>query len=163
MIMVDSPTGYAAICRHAQGVSEESEGMEQLLRKISEGCREPASYAWRDALLQELEETAVACSSAGWDGYDAEPVKSEAYSGSSLLIQLLPEGIIPPRVVPEPDGDLALEWILEGDKHFTLSLSGDSIIYAGILGKSRKYGREPFQGELPPSPLGILTSTFSKA
>lgn len=164
-MMLVAPTGASAsaVYWHADGVSEDSGRIKAIARGLSDDSRrEPASFAWRASLLDDVSEIFRTCSRAGWDGYDAEPVPPESAVGAVLLITLLPEGIEVPRILPEPNGDVALEW-LKDERHFTLSLSGRSVIYAGILGAVKKYGEEPFWNELPQTGLEILSSYFAKA
>jgi len=164
-MMLVAPTGASApaVYWHADGVSEDSRRIKAMARRLSgDSRREPASFAWRTSLLDDLSEIIRTCSGAGWDGYDAEPVLPESAICAALLVELLPEGIEVPHILPEPNGDVVLEW-LGDDKHFTLSLSGRSVIYAGILGAVKKYGEEPFWDELPQTGLEILSSYFAKA
>ena len=148
----------------AEGVSKESEIINSLANEISTERRRPASFAWRDLLFAELSEVMQTCADDGWDGYDAEPISQESASSAAQLIQLLPESIQIPSVVPEPSGDISLEWRTEDQKHFTLSIMGPALVYAGIFGGSSKdYGEERIFRALPRKILDILTSNFSEA
>jgi len=153
----------AIICP-AGGVSEESRMIRERLGKYLAERRRPISFAWRDLLLGEVGEIIRTCSNEGWVGSDAEPISRESGLRATHLIGLLPEGIQAPNIVPEPTGDIGLEWFRGNEKHFTLSITGPAMVYAGIFGGSRKkYGEERFFGELPDEIMDILTSYFSEA
>lgn len=154
----------AAIVCPAPGVSKEYHMIMKILESISDERRIPVSFAWRDLLLGEVREIIQDCSNEGWDGYNAEPISDESGFRAEQLVRLLPEGIQPPKVIPEPTGDIALEWSKGKDTHFTLGIGDGTLVYAGIFGGSRKkYGEEQFSQELPQETLGILTSYFSEA
>jgi len=163
VLSMASRSNPAIICP-APGVSEESRIIQHSLERFLAESRRPVSFAWRDLLLGEVGEIVQSCSTEGWDGYDAEPVSRESGLHARQLIGLLPDGIQAPNVVPEPTGDIGFEWFRGNEKHFTLSISGPAMVYAGIFGGSRKrYGEERFFGELPDEILDILTGYFSEA
>jgi len=65
--------------------------------------------------------------------------------------------------VPEPDGEIALEWNLGKDRIFSLTSDGPKLIYAGIFGANRKlYGQEQFSNELPHTISNTLSNYFFK-
>ena len=163
-ILEATGTTNAAIFRPVEGVSEESLMIMAILERISDERRKVVSFAWRDSLLDEVEEIIRTCSNEGWDGYDAEPISRESGFRVAQLIELLPEGIQMPNVVAEPTGDIALEWLRGNEKHFTLSITGPQLVYAGIFGGSdKRYGEKRFLQELPSATLEILTSYFPEA
>lgn len=153
-----------AIFCSAAGVSEDSRMIREILGKFLAERRRPVSFAWRDSLLDEVWTIRQTCLNEGWDGYEAEPVSRESAFCATQLINLLPEGIQIPSVVPEPTGDLSLEWLTEDQKHFTLGISGPTLVFAGIFGgSSKRYGEERFFRVLPQEILDILTDYFSQA
>ena len=163
MLATAGRSNPAIICP-AAGVSKESLMIMAILENISRERRIPASFAWRDLLLGDVSEIIQSCSNEGWDGYDAEPISRESGLRAEQLIRLLPDGIQAPNVIPEPTGDIGLEWFRGNEKHFTLSIAGPALVYAGIFGGSRKkYGEEQFFGDLPDEIMDILTSYFSEA
>jgi len=114
-----------------------------------------------EALIDEISQISQSCEKHGWDGYDAEPISSESAVRAAQLIKLLPNSIQNPSVVPEPSGDISLEWRSDDQKNFSLGVSGQSLVYAGIFGGSSKaYGEERFSRDLPSKVLEILTSYF---
>lgn len=158
------PPFHAPIAWSAEGVSRESRMISEQLDEFSFRQRVLASFAWRDALLDEISGITQNCMRHGWDGYDAERVSSESAGRAAQLAALLPDNVQAPAVVPEPSGDISLEWRTDTQKAFSLSVSGQSLVYAGILGGSSKaYGEERFSRVLPPAVVQILTDYFSQA
>jgi hypothetical protein len=144
-----------------EGVSEESREIRGMISSIASQQRVLASFRWRDSLLDEISQISQSCEKQGWDGYDAEPISPDSAVRTAQLINLLPNSIQTPSVVPEPSGDISLEWRADDQKNFSLGVSGQSLVYAGIFGGSTKaYGEERFSRDLPPSVLEILTSYF---
>lgn len=163
-LRIAAPTLDSAILWFGEGVSEESRRIRELVKEISAERRRPASSAWRDSLLNQIWEIIQTCANQGWDGYDAKRISSECGNRAAQLIELLPEGIQIPSVVPEPTGDISLEWRTDDQKYFSLSVMGPALVYAGIFGGSFKsYGEERFFRVLPRTVLEILTSYFPEA
>lgn len=155
------PTMNAPALWSVDGVSAESQEIRSMISNIASQQRLLASFRWRDSLLEEVSHASQSCERQGWDGYDAQPISNESAIRAAQLIQLLPSGIQSPDVVPEPSGDISLEWRASNQKNFTLGVSGQSLIYAGIFGGSSKsYGEERFSRELPATVLEILTGYF---
>lgn len=118
--------------------------LSHLLQSVTEGQR------LREA-LNALDEIYKSCNQEGWDGYDASPITERAYNEAIKLICLLPSAIPMPEIVPEPTGDIALEWYRGRQHVFLVSCAGKgAITYAGLFGLGNKaYGREYFGESLP--------------
>lgn len=144
------------------GVSRESEEIRLREEEYRPERQTPASFAWKDLLIEEIADILQDCSVSAWDGYDAEPISDSSVQSAVELVRRLPEGIQIPTVVPEPDGDIALEWRTRDNTLFSLSVTGPTLVYAGRFGgSSRQYGEEPFFGAIPQTILGILARYFS--
>ncbi|VAX29660.1 hypothetical protein MNBD_NITROSPIRAE03-84 [hydrothermal vent metagenome] len=103
--------------------------------------------------LQSLKEVFQECSEEGWDGYDALPISEEAYLETRRLLESLPlTSFIPmPEIIPEPTGDIGLEWSKGPDMVFVISVRGkNEIVYAGLFGRNKTHGIEYFSESLPP-------------
>lgn len=103
-------------------------------------------------LLQSLDDVYSECSEAGWDGYDAFTITESAYFEAKKIIKNLPlTSIIPmPEIVPEPNGEISLEWYKEKRHVFVISVSGrNEIIYAGLFGINKTHGTEYFDESIP--------------
>jgi hypothetical protein len=145
------------------GFSDESKASSKVFREYKEGRRRLASSAWKDILAGEVSEILESCTVEGWDGNDAEPISPDSAESALEVIKNLPEAVQLPAVVPEPDGDIAFEWGTDG-RRFSLSVTGPTLVYAGIFGgSSRQYGEERFFGAIPRTILEILARYFSAA
>lgn len=143
------------------GVSSESDRVRKLETEYRVDRRRPASFAWREILVDQIAEILQTCSGQGWDGYDAQPVSRDSAGSVADFVRNLPEGIQIPAVVPEPDGDIALEWRTGDNRLFSLSFSGQFLVYAGRFGgASSQYGQESFFGAIPRTILAILAGYF---
>lgn len=143
------------------GTTKESQEFRSAFRDIRKRDSTVASYVWRESLRYQVEEVYHECSSEGWDGYDAEPIPLESRLNAIQFIGLLPDYILPPDVTADPTGMIAFEWRRDSQKHFSLSISGKSLVYAGIFGGShKKYGEELFFAVIPATISRILTQYF---
>ncbi len=145
------------------GLSEESKDIKAQLEEIRRESRKPISFSWRDALRDEIAAVVRNSSRPGWDGYDAEPISIDSANRALRLIEALPEHITPPSVIPEPSGEIGLEWHTDHQRDFSISVSGTTLIYAGVFGSCKKYGEEPFGDVLSSTILRILTHYFPQA
>jgi len=101
---------------------------------------------------QELDEMYDECSCDNWDGYGASKLSMSALEEAKIFIARMPIWMSDPELVPEPNGDIGLQWDFGKDKILTISFSGDNtLVYAAILGslKRKKYGSEIFNQAIP--------------
>jgi hypothetical protein len=63
-----------------------------------------------------------------------------------------------PDIVPEPDGDLSIEWDFGPDKIFSISIGEmGKLHYAGLLGGGvERHGVEPYSGVVSTEVLGYI-------
>jgi len=67
-----------------------------------------------------------------------------------------------PEVVPEPSGEIGLEWSKGKDKVFVVSLSGkNEIVYAGLFGINKVHGVEYFGDAVPSTILENLRRLYA--
>src|SRR5205823_1597654 len=130
----------AIIWQLKEGISPESRTIQELLKDAREHAREPLSRSWQTFLKDNVREVSKRYAHQGWDGYDASPISPASAAAALQLIDRLPENLQEPQVVPEPDGEIALEWTAGRDMLFSLTASGRALIYAGILGGNRRHG-----------------------
>jgi hypothetical protein len=162
MIRYDQPP--AIIWQLNEGISPESRTIQYLLQSVKEHASKPVTLGWQTVLKDQVQEVSTRCSEEGWDGYNANPISNSSRLWALRLIDQLPGNIQEPSIVPEPDGELALEWNLGKDRIFSLTVSGSRLIYAGIIGASRRlYGEEKFINELPKTITNTLSNYFLKA
>jgi len=119
---------------------------------------------WKDELDRELVDIYTECSSGCWDGYRATRITPDAMAGARRFLRELPDGIDVPEVVPESSGSIAFEWDRGQDMLLSISVEGDNIVYAGILGASNnRSGQASLSLGMPYEVEQILSMHFSKA
>jgi hypothetical protein len=156
---VDPP---AIIWEFREGISQESKTLQSSLSDVRQHARQPISRSWQSFLKERVQEVANRNRDAGWDGYDADPISPASTLAALHLIEQLPEHVQEPEIVPEPDGEIALEWNEGRDRLFSITASGETLVYAGILGGNSRYGQERFFNELPQPIANTLLGYFCK-
>lgn len=113
--------------------------------------------------LKVLSEVYHKCLEANWDGYGSAPITYDSYLEASKLFRMIPSSFPMPDILPEPDGEIGLEWYRENDLVFSISFSGKNIItYAGLFGKNNEaHGTEYFTDSIPKTILDFLKRLFS--
>lgn len=138
---------------NSPGVGEESQTIEELLdEEIASRINETGLWQKRFADLADSMSTVLSeCSESNWDGYGAMPISEEAVHEAMYFISQLPSYFPIPGVVPEPDGDLGLEWYHDPGNQLVLTFSGKNIVtFAGIFeGVNKTYGSELFIDSIP--------------
>jgi hypothetical protein len=112
--------------------------------------RKPATLGYLGEVLLSVDELCRECSQEGWDGYDAVPISEEACDEAKKFIKSLPVNFPMPKIVPEPGGEIGLEWTTGRSQVFVASVRGkNEIIYAGLFGTNKTHGSEYFGGFAP--------------
>ena len=135
----------------SMGFGDEVDKLKEFFKGIVSEFRNTETLGRSDEALQSLDKVFDECSEEGWDGYDALPITKYAYKEAKRLIESLPLTFFPiPEVVPEPSGEIGLEWYREERQVLVASVSGrNEIVYAGLLGVNKSYGTEYFGDFLP--------------
>ena len=146
------------------GISRESKNIDLIRREALQHSHRIASSLWRESLKGKVLDVYEECSVIGWDGYDAIPISVESFLGTLEILEQLPNNILPPDVVPEPTGEIALEWRVRNELLFSLTVSGRTLVYAGIFGgSSRQHGEEQFFDLVPKTISDLLARYFFKS
>lgn len=126
----------------------------QLRKQLADAKRERRQAA---SSAQSLAVTALArvleeCAKPRWDGYDAQPVSAKAASRALSFLDALPSSLTSPDIVPEPDGEIAIDWDFGPSLQLSISI-GESgpLHFAGVIGEEYgqrrvRHGTEPFEG-----------------
>jgi hypothetical protein len=96
----------------------------------------------------------------GWDGYEAAPINLQTMYAAIIFLELLPDRIEMPDIVPEPTGEIGFLWTKGKDVTFVVSVSPDTITFAGLLGSNKNHGETKFLNELPINIEKILLDYF---
>ncbi len=107
--------------------------------------------------LNELYQVFDECRQANWDGYSAVPVSVCTFQSAYEFLEALPLGTPAPSVGAEPDGHLTLEWHRSPRRTLSVSVSAEADLhYAALIGVSKRYGTEPFYGEVPKAIVDLI-------
>jgi hypothetical protein len=101
--------------------------------------------------LEAISELSINHQKSNWDGYGAQPISEAACNDAKRFLTMLPEAVPIPEIVPEPDGNIALEWYISKYEHFFISFSGNGVVtFVGMFGKLvRSKGIEYFFASIP--------------
>lgn len=116
------------------------------------------------SIIDEIESVASECSEKNWDGYDAAPIHRDSVNAAIQFLHGLRISQPIPDVVPEPDGDLALEWEIDADNWLIISFHGTSFIHiAAKFGEGARFeGKEPNDDQHKKFILGFLDRITDK-
>jgi hypothetical protein len=101
------------------------------------------AYATLERVFQESRDE-------GWDGYGAKAVSAATRNRARTFLDCLPLWMPVPDIVPEPDGELAIEWHHGADRTFSVSIGETGPLhFAGRFGRNKeRHGVEAFDGEI---------------
>ena len=87
------------------------------------------------------------CSVKGWDGYEARPIAPRTIARAQIFVNALPYWMPAPEIVPESDGEIAIEWDSSPTEIFSISIGEQSAIhFSGLFGEDKeRHGVEPFE------------------
>lgn len=89
------------------------------------------------------------CSSTNWDGEDGKPVSRRTIELTRKIVEAifasLPLSTPPPDLVPESDGEISVNWVLDAKRMFALSIGEhEKLNFAGQFGdKGALHGWTP--------------------
>ena len=112
----------------------------------------------RPTFRQALDKIVGEHQDENWDGYGALPVSKSTREKGVRFIDWLPFGVIAPKIIPDPDGEISFEW--RGRNRIMLSVSVASngrLSYIARDGINRPSGTLLWiGGPLPAQLLGLL-------
>ena len=121
--------------------------LRRVLADTKRALRQAASSA-QSLALSSLARVLEECTQPGWDGYGARAVSVQVAKRVEEFLDALPFAISSPEIVPEPDGELAVDWDFGPNLQLSISI-GESgpLHFAGVIGEQRvRHGTEPFEG-----------------
>jgi len=143
--------------RVQSGSSEEASFLDRELRKLLEHYAAPRM----DILIAEIEEL-VADSSKGLAPIAGLPIDGATACAAIEFAFLLPRSLPAPEIAPDPDGEIAFDWLGPRQKMFSVSINNAGrIAFAGRFGdKSKIHGTEQLSEVCPPEVIrGIAKAT----
>jgi len=144
------------------GFGSDHTQLSKFFDDIVAELRKSITLGGKTDVLQSLASLFEECSEEDWDGNEASPITEDAYLEARRLISNLPINLHMPEVVPEPSGEIGLEWSKGKDRTFVLSLSGrNEIVYAGLFGINKVHGVEYFGDTLPSAILENLRRLYT--
>jgi len=109
-----------------------------------------------------LDEVFDRCSRRGWDGHRAQAISRATYDRARLFLESLPSTVPAPDIVPETDGDIAIEWERGPQHMFSVSIGAmGRVNFVGVYGEEERHGIEPFDGVISPDLLFYIRKLFS--
>jgi hypothetical protein len=158
MVPLNAPWRGAGIVNRARPSSVEAQFVDRLFNEVAI-ARDNSSYlgegltkarsALRAAYLEALSEN--------WDGYAAKSVDPGAYFIAARFIESLGSRYLPTDFSVDPDGEISINWDLEPDRTFSVSVGADGrLAYAGRFGPSRARGVEYFTEGVPGQVLSLI-------
>ena len=151
------------IAHYEQGVSASAKQLAESVAGIRDHAAQTISFGWRDTVSDRLVEFQTRYGEVGWDGGDALPIGLHAVLESRIFVELLPDGLSTPDVLPESSGEIGFEWRSGSDIVFSVSVNPDSLVYAGLLGSEKSHGETKFLNEVPKKISDILSEYFLKS
>ena len=141
-----------------------NDDVTRILRLEAERLTLPISWQKKMEAVDIVIDTFRKHQKSNWDGYDAAPISEAACAEAILFLKKLPSTIPSPDVIPNPDGDVSLEWYIDQRLLFVATFSGTGIIaFAGVFGKGSKvHGTELFTESIPSSVVENLCRLFSQ-
>ena len=142
------------------GVSSLSQEVSTYIWRIRNHVSQTISLGWRETLNQQLMDVYSRCIEENWDGYDAIAINRSAIYAALIFIELLPDGIRVPEIVPEPTGEIGFEWTNGKYATFVASVNPQIITFAGLFGSGKNHGEVKFLNTLPSIIEKILLDYF---
>lgn len=96
----------------------------------------------------ELARVARDCERGGWDGHDAKSINQLTCDRARAFLTDLPVWMPAPDIVPETDGQIAIEWYIAPERTFSISVGEDGPLhYAGLFDdEDEVHGVKAFDG-----------------
>lgn len=145
-----------ALARPGSAVSSEA-GLVQARAEEMVGRVESsgALFGGKTAVISALWGLAQSHAEPGWDGGEALPVDRRAISLAVAFIRALPADCMMPEVAVDPDGAVALDWMVSRHRMLSISFAGDSdrLAYAWVDGTDRGNAVARFERDTVPGRL----------
>lgn len=110
-----------------------------LVSSNAQGYLVGTALDWSSSIDGALKRIRAECSHANWDGEGALPIGEMTLERAARIAKqifaMLPKGTPVPDLVPEPDGEISIGWIVDDRRMFSFSVGAhDKINFAGQYG-----------------------------
>lgn len=129
-----------ALARPGSAVSDEAGLVQARAEEMVDRVESSdALFGGKTAVMSALWGLAQSHSEVGWDGGEALPVDRRALSLAAAFVRALPDDCPMPDAAVDPDGAVALDWMVSRHRMLSISFSGDSdrLAYAWLDGTDR--------------------------
>lgn len=112
---------------------------EWMRHSVTVRGSDPADLASKTlaALNRRLSELTLSAGQDNWDGMQSVGLSSQAVAHMRRLLSLLPPGLLrspAPEIVPDPDGEIAIEWYISPSCLLSISVgSNGRLAWAGMV------------------------------
>lgn len=132
-----------------------SSNASTAIRQILAGAASQAASSLPARAFADLARVARECGVESWDGYAAIPITKATVDRARAFLNSLPLWMPAPDIVPEADGQIAIEWYLAPDKTFSVSIAEQGPAhYAGRFGpEDEDHGLKSFDGVTVPAKI----------
>jgi hypothetical protein len=145
-------TMLQVMARGGSAVSLEARAVRETASALVESNeRSVALFGGKSAALSELFALVHECASPGWNGTKAKPLSASASEVAAKFIRLFPDDLPLPEFAPEPNGRIALEWIVAPARTVSVSFGETHrLAFAWIDGIDSGYATVSFSGDTVP-------------
>ncbi|MBF8262450.1 MAG: hypothetical protein HW387_115 [Parachlamydiales bacterium] len=135
--------------QYASGVSSTSYDLDVCVQQLRNHAEDAVLFGWKTLLRHDLMTAYQDCCEEGWNGYDAEPITKQTILAGETLLELLPDNVMPPEVLPEPTGKISFAWRNAAGATLVIAVDSNSIAFAELIGSKKRYGEAKFLSALP--------------
>lgn len=146
------------------GFSVEAVDIRENLQGIWKGYGSTVTVGRRfDGMVEAIWEAGQDAANENWDGYGAKPCDPVSLVRALQFSDVMPESVPVPDVLVDPEGMIEFEWYAGPRSVFSVTVESDgSLVYAGLFGRSKTYGRESFQEEVPRTIFQSIQRVYSR-
>lgn len=140
---LSSQRGTAGVYAFAWPRTAVSSGADEVRARAKEMIdrveRSRAGIGGKSDVISSLWMLAESHDQTGWDGGQALPANRSAIALAAAFIRALPNDCTMPHVAVDPDGAVALDWMVSRHRMLSISFAGDSdrLAYAWLDGTDR--------------------------
>lgn len=154
-----------AVSTHTAPPSSAVNAIVSNILSETKGAASRAASSLPARAFADLARVARECARDGWDGYGAKAITPETCSRAQAFLNDLPPWMPAPDIVPETDGEIAIEWYIADDQTFSVSVSRRGPLhYAGLFGhEDEVHGVKTFDGMAVPDQILQLISDLLRS